>query len=258
MKTMYKTYIFSPLSQFEVTNLIGINAPILGNLHIDLTNLSLYSIFVVLIIVGLHVFGDNDNKIIPNKWSISFESSYASLNTMVRDQINTNNEKYFPFIYSIFFYILIANLVSNVPYSFDINASAVVTLGLSVTIFMGVTILSLSKHKLKFFSFFIPSGTPLALVPLIVLIEVVSYFARAVSLGVRLFANLTAGHTLLKILSTFLYKLFSSSLIVAVLTLIPFTIFLGLLGLEIGVSIIQSFVLTLLTCSYLKDAIDLH
>ena len=104
---MNKLYIFSPLSQFEVTNLIGINAPILGNLHIDLTNLSLYSIFVVLIIVGLHVFGDNDNKIIPNKWSISFESSYASLNTMVRDQINTNNEKYFPFIYSIFFYILI-------------------------------------------------------------------------------------------------------------------------------------------------------
>lgn len=177
---------------------------------------------------------------------------------MVRDQIGSLNEVYIPFIYSIFFFVLIGNLVSNVPYSFAINASAVVTLGLSVTIFMGVTILSLSKHKLKFFSFFIPSGTPLALVPLIVLIEVVSYFARAVSLGVRLFANLTAGHTLLKILSTFLYKLFSSSLIVAVLTLIPFTIFLGLLGLEIGVSIIQSFVLTLLTCSYLKDAIDLH
>lgn len=177
---------------------------------------------------------------------------------MVRDQIGSLNEVYIPFIYSIFFFVLIGNLVSNVPYSFAINASAVVTLGLSVTIFMGVTILSLSKHKLKFFSFFIPSGTPLALVPLIVLIEVVSYFARAVSLGVRLFANLTAGHTLLKILSTFLYKLFSSSLIIAVLTLIPFTIFLGLLGLEIGVSIIQSFVLTLLTCSYLKDAIDLH
>jgi len=177
---------------------------------------------------------------------------------MVRDQIGSLNEVYIPFIYSIFFFVLIGNLVSNVPYSFAVNASAVVTLGLSVTIFMGVTILSLSKHKLKFFSFFIPSGTPLALVPLIVLIEVVSYFARAVSLGVRLFANLTAGHTLLKILSTFLYKLFSSSLIVAVLTLIPFTIFLGLLGLEIGVSIIQSFVLTLLTCSYLKDAIDLH
>jgi F-type H+-transporting ATPase subunit a len=177
---------------------------------------------------------------------------------LVKDQIGSLNEVYVPFIYSIFFFVLIGNLISNVPYSFAINASAVVTLGLSVTIFMGVTILSLSKHKLKFFSYFIPSGTPLALVPLIVLIEVVSYLSRAVSLGVRLFANLTAGHTLLKILSTFLYKLFSSSLIVFVLTLIPFAIFIGLIGLEVAVSLIQSFVLTLLTCSYLKDAIDLH
>src|SRR6187551_3740302 len=169
---------------------------------------------------------------------------------MVRDQIGSLNEIYLPFVYSIFFYVLIGNLISNVPYSFAINASAIVTLGFSVTIFMGVTILSLYIHKLKFFSYFIPSGTPLALVPLIVLIELVSYFARAVSLGVRLFANLTAGHTLLKILSTFLYKLFSSSIIIAILTIIPFTIFLGLIGLEIAVSFIQSFVLTLLVCSY--------
>ena len=255
---MSSNLILSPLSQFEVLSLIGFNAPIFNYLNLSITNLGFYTILVLFIIVGLHTYGDNEIKLIPNKWSIAFESSFQSLSTMVKDQIGSLNEVYIPFIYSIFFFVLIGNLVSNVPYSFAINASAVVTLGLSVTIFMGVTILSLSKHKLKFFSFFIPSGTPLALVPLIVLIEVVSYFARAVSLGVRLFANLTAGHTLLKILSTFLYKLFSSSLIVAVLTLIPFTIFLGLLGLEIGVSIIQSFVLTLLTCSYLKDAIDLH
>ena len=255
---MSSNLILSPLSQFEVLSLIGFNAPIFNYLNLSITNLGFYTILVLFIIVGLHTYGDNEIKLIPNKWSIAFESSFQSLSTMVRDQIGSLNEVYIPFIYSIFFFVLIGNLVSNVPYSFAINASAVVTLGLSVTIFMGVTILSLSKHKLKFFSFFIPSGTPLALVPLIVLIEVVSYFARAVSLGVRLFANLTAGHTLLKILSTFLYKLFSSSLIIAVLTLIPFAIFMGLIGLEIGVSLIQSFVLTLLTCSYLKDAIDLH
>ena len=177
---------------------------------------------------------------------------------MVREQIGTLSEVYFPFIYSLFFYILIGNLISNVPYSFAITASAVLTLGLSVTIFMGVTILSVYKHGIKFFSYFIPAGTPLGLVPLIVPIEVISYFARAVSLGVRLFANLTAGHTLLKILSTFLYKLFSSSVIVAILTLIPFTIFLGLIGLEIAVSIIQAYVFCILTCSYIKDAIYLH
>jgi F-type H+-transporting ATPase subunit a len=255
---MKSEFILSPLSQFEVLSLIGLNAPILNYLNLSLTNLGLYTLLALCTIVGLHTYGDNEFKLIPNKWSIAFESSFQSLSTLVKDQIGSLNEVYVPFIYSIFFFVLIGNLISNVPYSFAINASAVVTLGLSVTIFMGVTILSLSKHKLKFFSYFIPSGTPLALVPLIVLIEVVSYLSRAVSLGVRLFANLTAGHTLLKILSTFLYKLFSSSLIIAVLTLIPFAIFIGLIGLEVAVSLIQSFVLTLLTCSYLKDAIDLH
>ena len=255
---MNNLFIFSPLSQFEVTNLIGVNAPILGNLHLNLTNLSLYSIFVVLTILGLHIYANNDNKIIPNNWSISFESSFQSLNTMVREQIGTNMEIYFPFIYSIFFYILIANLISNVPYSFAVTASGVVSLGLSLTIFIGVTILALSIHGIKFFSFFIPSGTPLALVPLLVLIELVSYLARAVSLGVRLFANLTAGHTLLKILSTYLFKLFTGNLLIQILTLIPFAIFLALVGLEIAVSLIQAFVFTLLVCSYLRDAIELH
>ena len=250
--------ILSPLSQFEVTSLLSLNAPILGYIHISLTNLALYTIFILFIVIGLHYYGNNDYNLIPSKWSISLESSFASLNTMVREQIGSHNEIYLPFVYSIFFFILIGNLISNVPYSFAINASAVVTLGMSVTIFMGVTILSLYKHGIKFFSFFIPAGTPLGLVPLIVPIEVISYFARAVSLGVRLFANLTAGHTLLKILSTFLYNLFSSSLIIAVVTLIPFSIFIALIGLEVVVSLIQSFVFTLLTCSYIKDAIDFH
>jgi F-type H+-transporting ATPase subunit a len=255
---MNNLFIFSPLSQFEVTNLIGVSAPILGNLHLNLTNLSLYSIFVLLTILGLHLYANNDNKIIPNNWSISFESSFQSLNSMVREQIGPNMEIYFPFIYSIFFYILIANLISNVPYSFAVTASGVVSLGLSLTIFIGVTILALSIHGIKFFSFFIPSGTPLALVPLLVLIELVSYLSRAVSLGVRLFANLTAGHTLLKILSTYLFKLFTGNLLIAILTLIPFAIFLALVGLEIAVSLIQAFVFTLLVCSYLRDAIELH
>ena len=255
---MNNLFIFSPLSQFEVTNLIGINAPILGNLHLNLTNLSLYSIFVLLTILGLHLYANNDNKIIPNNWSISFESSFQSLNSMVREQIGANMEIYFPFIYSMFFYILIANLISNVPYSFAVTASGVVSLGLSLTIFIGVTILALSIHGIKFFSFFIPSGTPLALVPLLVLIELVSYLSRAVSLGVRLFANLTAGHTLLKILSTYLFKLFTGNLFIAILTFIPFAIFLALVGLEIAVSLIQAFVFTLLVCSYLRDAIELH
>jgi F-type H+-transporting ATPase subunit a len=250
--------VLSPLSQFEVVNLIGINAPILGYLNINLANLALYSFFIFTIVIGLHYFANNESNLIPNRWSISLESSYASLSTMVRDQIGLQSEKYFPFIYSLFFFILIGNLISNVPYSFAVTASGVVSLGLSLTIFIGVTILALSIHGVKFFAFFIPAGTPLGLVPLLVLIELVSYLARAVSLGVRLFANIVAGHTLLKILSTYLFKLFTGNIIVAIITLIPFTIFLALIGLELAVSLIQAFVFTLLVCSYLRDAIELH
>lgn len=250
--------INSPLDQFEVSSLIGLKLELLNLENFTLTNHSLYMIFVLITIIAIHFYGDNQTKIVPNKWSISLEASYGSLHTMVRDQIGLLSERYLPFIYSIFFLVLIGNLISNIPYSYAVNASAITTLGISVTIFMGVTILSLSIHKIKFFSYFIPGGTPLALVPLIVLIEIISYSARAVSLGVRLFANITAGHALLKILSTFLFKLFSSSILIAVLTLIPFSLFLGLIGLELAVSLIQAFVLTLLVCSYLKDAIDLH
>ena len=249
-------FINSPLEQFEVSSLLSLNAPILGYLNISLTNLALYSIIVLSLIISIHYMSNNENKIVPSKWSIALESLFASINSMVKEQLG--KELYLPFIYSLFFFILIANLTGNVPYSFTITTSIMVSIGLSFTILIAVTILALSIHKLHFFSFFVPSGTPLALVPLLVLIELVSYLARAFSLGIRLFANVVAGHTLMKILATFLYQMFSSTLIIATITLIPFTIFLAIIGLELAVSIIQAYVFTILTCSYIKDAIELH
>jgi F-type H+-transporting ATPase subunit a len=248
--------INSPLEQFEVTSLLGLNAPIFGYSNITLTNLGFYSVFVLFIIIGIHYMGNNETKLLPNKWSIGLESIFASVNAMVREQLG--KEIYLPFIYSLFFYILIANLTGNVPYSYTVTTSIIVTIGLSFTILTGVTILGLSIHKLHFFSFFVPSGTPLALVPLLVLIETVSYLARAFSLGIRLFANMLAGHTLLKIVSTFLYQILNAGIVAAIFTIIPFTIFIGLIGLELAVSVIQAYVFTILTCSYIKDAIELH
>jgi F-type H+-transporting ATPase subunit a len=177
---------------------------------------------------------------------------------MVREQIGSANEIYLPFIYSLFFFVIIANLTGNIPYNFTITTSIVTSLGLSFTIFIGVTIIGLYQHKIKFFSFFVPSGCPLGLVPLLVIIELISYIARAFSLGVRLFANMVAGHTLLKILSTFFLQMFSGGVIMAILTLIPFAIFVALIGLELAVSVIQAYVFTMLVSSYLKDAIELH
>jgi len=251
-------YINSPLEQFEVVNLISLNAPILGHLNIALTNLALYTLLVLTIILGFHILGNNDVKLIPSKWSISLESSFATILSMVREQIGAHNEEFFPLIYSVFFFVIIANLTGNVPYNFTVGTSIIVSLGISITIFIAVTLLALTKHRLYFFSFFVPVGCPLALTPLLTLVELVSYFARAFSLGLRLLANLAAGHTLLKILSTFLAQMFTSSIFMAIVTIIPFTIFVGIIGLELAVSIIQSYVLSLLFCSYIKDAVELH
>jgi F-type H+-transporting ATPase subunit a len=249
-------FINSPLEQFEVTNLLGLNAPIFGYLNLTITNLTLYLGIILILIVGLNYMGNNDNKLLPSKWSIALESLFASIHAMVREQIG--KEIYLPFIYSLFVFILFANLIGIIPYSFTVTTSAIVCIGLSFTIFMSVTILGLSIHKLHFFSYFIPSGTPLGLVPLLVLIELISYIARAGSLGIRLFANMCAGHVLLKILSSFLFKIFSAGILFSVIVLIPFPIFIGIIGLELAICFIQAYVFTLLTCSYIKDAIDLH
>ena len=249
-------FINSPLEQFEVTSLVGLNAPILGYFNLTLTNLALYSVLVILFIITLHYLANNKNKLVPSKWQIALESLFASISSMVREQLG--KEVYLPFIYSLFCFILTANLFGAVPYSFTITTSAIVAIGLSFTIWTAVTILGLSIHKLHFFAFFIPSGTPLALIPLLVLIEVISYVARAASLGLRLFANMLGGHTLMKILASFLYKMFGASFIIAILTIIPFVLFLGIMLLEVGVAFIQAYVFTILTCSYIKDAVELH
>jgi F-type H+-transporting ATPase subunit a len=256
MSTNLKFFINSPLEQFEVTNLLGLNAPIFGYLNLTITNLTLYLGLILILVVGLNYMGNNDNKLLPSKWSIALESLFASIHAMVREQIG--KEIYLPFIYSLFVFILFANLIGIIPYSFTVTTSAIVCIGLSFTIFISVTILGLSIHKLHFFSYFIPSGTPLALVPMLVLIELISYIARAGSLGIRLFANMCAGHVLLKILSSFLFKIFSAGILFSVIVLIPFPIFIGIIGLELAICFIQAYVFTLLTCSYIKDAIDLH
>ena len=163
------------------------------------------------------------------------------------------------FIYSLFFFILIANLIGNIPYNYTITTSIICAMSLSITIFLGVTLLALSKKGISFFSHFVPSGCPLALAPLLSLIELVSYTARAFSLGIRLFANMVAGHALLKILSTFLIKFFQSeNLLIPVAAVVPFSIFAALGVLEIAVSLIQAYVFTLLTSSYIKEALETH
>jgi F-type H+-transporting ATPase subunit a len=177
---------------------------------------------------------------------------------MVSDQIGDAQQIYLPFILSLFTLILTINLIGNIPYSYSVFTSAIIAMSMSVSIFLAVTIIGIVIHKVHWFSFFVPGGTPLALVPLLVLIETISYLARAVSLGVRIFSNMTAGKVLAHILAGGLYSFFTKGVLVAVLALVPLTIFLAVLGLELAVGLIQAYVFTILTCSYINDAIKLH
>jgi F-type H+-transporting ATPase subunit a len=251
------TIFTSPLEQFEVTSLQLLDFTVLGR-HFTLTNLGFYSLVVLFLTIGVHVIASNDRRLVPSRWSVGLESSFASLHLVVKEQLGTANEMYLPFVYALFFFVLIANLNGNVPYGYTLTTSIIVSIGLSFTIFFGVTILGLYRHGIHFFSYFVPAGTPVGMLPLLVLIELISYLARAFSLGVRLFANMVAGHTLLKILSGMLWPILTSSILMFFVALVPMAIFLALIGLEIAVSFIQAYVFVVLTCVYLRDAIDLH
>jgi len=251
--------IASPLDQFEVRDLLSLNASILGNLNISLTNIGLYLTIGALIIILLNIMGTNYNKIISNSWSISQESIYATIHSIVINQINsTKGQIYFPFICTLFLFILINNLIGMIPYSFASTSHLILTFSLSFTVVLGATILGFQKHGLEFFSLFVPAGCPLALLPLLVLIEFISYLSRNVSLGLRLGANILSGHMLLNILSGFTYNIMTSGFIFFFLGLIPLAFIIAFSGLELGIAFIQAQVFVVLTSSYIKDSLDLH
>lgn len=251
--------ITSPLDQFEVRDLLTLDAPILGNLHISLTNIGLYLIIASFIAFSLSVLANNYNRLVSNNWSISQETLYDTIHSIVVNQINNKNgQVYFPLIYVLFIFILINNLIGMVPYSFAATAHFILTFSLSFTIVLGATILGFQKHGLKFFSLFVPAGCPLGLLPLLVLIEFISYLARNVSLGLRLAANILSGHMLLNILSGFTYNIMTSGIIFFFLGLLPLAFIIAFSGLEFGIAFIQAQVFVVLSCSYIKDALELH
>lgn len=251
--------INSPLDQFEVRDLISLDAPVLANLHLSVTNIGLYLVIGASIALTLHVVATNSNKILFNSWSLSQESIYATVHSVVVNQINANKgQVYFPFIYTLFTFILVNNLIGMVPYSFACTSHFILTFSISFTVVLGATILGFNKHGLEFFSLFVPSGCPIGLLPLLVLIEFISYLARNVSLGLRLSANILSGHMLLNILAGFCYNIMTSGYLFLFLGLIPLAFIIAFSGLELGIAFIQAQVFVVLSSSYIKDALDLH
>jgi len=251
--------IFSPLDQFEIRNLISLQGPILNDINLSVTNISLYLFISVIVAFSMTILANNNEKIISNKWSVSQETLYATVYSIVVNQIDSKKGQiYFPFMYVLFIFILINNLIGMVPYSFASTSHFILTFSLSFTVVLGATVLGFKEHGLKFFSLFVPAGCPLGLLPLLVLIEFISYLARNVSLGLRLAANILSGHMLLNILSGFTYNIMNSGLIFFVLGLLPLAFIIAFSGLELGIAFIQSQVFVVLSCSYIKDALELH
>ena len=248
--------IYTPLEQFSIVSIIPIR---LGNIYLSFTNSSLYLFFATgLVVLLFYLVTQNGGFLVPSRWQSLVEMIYEFVVSLVDEQIGSKGRKFFPLIFTTFVFLLFTNLIGMIPYSFTATSHMVVTFGLSLSLFIGVTIVGFQVHGLHFFSFLLPKGAPLILAPLLVVLELVSYCFRAVSLGVRLFANMMAGHTLVKILSGFAWTMLSVGGILAVASFIPFAIVFALTGLEIGVACLQAYVFTILTCIYLNDAINLH
>lgn len=251
--------VLSPLDQFEIRDLLSVNASVLGNSQISVSNIGLYLTISTFIITLLSLLATNYNKVLPNTWSISQETIYSTVHSIVVNQINANRGQiYFPFIYVLFLFILVNNLIGMVPYSFASTSHFILTFFISFTVVLGATLLGFQKHGLEFFSLFVPSGCPLGLLPLLVLIEFISYLARNISLGLRLAANILSGHMLLSILSGFTYNIMTSGVLFFLVSLIPLAFIVAFSALELGISFIQAQVFVVLTSSYIRDGLDLH
>tara|TARA_E500000178_G_scaffold157527_1_gene157260 strand:+ start:136 stop:870 length:735 start_codon:yes stop_codon:yes gene_type:complete len=240
----------NPMHQFQVYK-IGPEIK-LGNLDLSFTNASLFMLISALAIALLLFFGSKNKNIIPNKIQLIAELIYNFISKMISDTAGSKAKPYFPFIFSLFMFVLFCNMIGMLPYAFTVTSHIIVTLVMALFIFISVTIIGFIKHGLKYLNIFVPKGVPIVLLPLITIIEIISYLSRPVSLSVRLFANMMAGHTMLKVFGGFVISL---GLLGGWL---PLSFSVALTGLEILVAFLQAYVFAILTCIYLNDALNLH
>ena len=222
-----------------------------GNVDASFTNSSLFMVLTVLTVSAFLVLGMRKHSHVPGRWQSMAELSYIFIANLVKDTVGSEGRAYFPFIFTVFMFVLFGNLWGMIPYSFTFTSHIVVTFTMALFVFIGVTLIAIAKHKLHFFSFFMPPGVPLLMAPLLVPIEIISYLSRPISLSVRLFANMLAGHTLLKVFAGFVVSLGFAGVF-------PLAFVVALTGLEFVIAFLQAFVFAILTCLYLNDALHLH
>ncbi len=240
----------NPMTQFEVYR-IGPEIKV-GAFDISFTNSSLFMVISTLAILIIFNLGSKKNSLLPNKLQLLSELSYTFVSKMISDTAGSKARPYFAFIFSLFMFVLFCNMFGMIPYTFTVTSHIIVTFVLASFIFIGVTIVGFIKHGFGYLKLFVPSGVPVVLLPLIVIIEIISYLSRPVSLSVRLFANMMAGHTMMKVFGGFVISLG------IVGGWLPLSFSVALTGLEILVAFLQAYVFAILTCIYLNDALNLH
>lgn len=249
-------FLISPLEQFQVIPIISLSFGIFDFSITNSTVILAFGLFGFLFLINCFI-GETP-LLVSNCWFSCIEGLYNLVNNLLKDTVGKKGQAYFPFIFSLFSFILIANVAGLIPYSFTVTSHLIVTFSIAIMLFIGINFICIKEHGTLFFSLFLPAGSSLFLAFVLIPIEMVSYFVRPISLSVRLFANMMAGHTLIKVIAGFSWAMVISSGAGSLTQFLPLVILVIVMGLEFGVALIQAYVFTILTCIYLNDAINLH
>jgi F-type H+-transporting ATPase subunit a len=225
---------------------------------VNFTQSNLMMIIAGALVLGVLIFGARPRAVVPGRLQATAELCYDFVYKMCSEQIGHEGRRFFPFVFTLFFFILLGNLLGLLPFSFTFTSHIVVTLALAVAVFVLTTVVALALHGLHFFSYFFPKGAPVALAPIIVPIEIISYLSRVVSLSVRLFANMVAGHVMFEVFASFMVMMAGAGAIGYFGAIGPLALNVVLVGFELLVAFLQAYVFAILTCIYLHDAVHLH
>jgi len=241
------------LSQFKLSTALG---PIGASVNFTQSNMMM--VIAGLLTLALLWVGMRPRAMVPGRLQAAAELAYEFILSMCTETIGPEGRRFFPFVFSLFFFILFGNLMGVFPYAFTFTSHIAVTLALSLLVFILVTVVALKEHGVHFFSYFVPAGVPKVLIPLMVLIEVISYLSRIISLSVRLFANMMAGHVMLEVFGAFIVMLGAAGAIGWIPAALSLSVNTALIGFELLVATLQAYVFAVLTCIYLHDAVHLH
>jgi F-type H+-transporting ATPase subunit a len=242
-----------PIHQFEINDLFPIAK--IGNTEIAFTNSAAYMFVAVALITALLVGGTARRSLVPGRLQSIAELSYEFVANTIRSTAGSEGMRFFPFVFTLFMFILTMNVIGLIPYAFTVTTHIIITATLALSVFLTVLVYGFWKHGLHFFNLFVPKGIPMYILPLIVFIEVLSFLSRPISHSVRLFANMLAGHITLKVFASFITLLGSAGIFGMIGATLPFAMVVVLYALELLVAFLQAYVFAILTCIYLNDAI---